>query len=595
MCHCYHAFPPTPTRPLILSFLIAVICNHVTITVAGPNFLVILADDLGTGDIPFYWNSSIVDMPNIRRLSEMGITFTDAHSTPVCAPSRYMFLSGNYPHRGVEANGVWNFKVGCNQFRPHQKSIAAVLKERGGYHTAMVGKWHLGGNLPTKNGYVNYRVKLGEKRIWPEINETNILTDMNYDWTQPLQDGPQDIGFDYSYVTPQGIQRPPYAFFRDGYLTPELSDVVFWEEGKYHMPMGTSVIMRRRHGEGAKDWDSTAYNQILVNETVAFLDHHLDTRADDPFFIYVALGGIHTPYSPPNIYNANGESSQPVAEEYPNDYLSLLLEMDMVVGSLIDAIEKRQLANDTVIVFTSDNGGVSDKLSKTSQYNHTTSGPLRSHKGNIYEGGHRVPMIMRYDGEIPANETRSHLVSLSDIYATFMDMARIKKPRWSAQDSVSFAKYAINGENAKGLRKYLATFKFKQGFKAESLRKGNLKLIRNFEPTPEEPHIQLFDLEKDLSETTNIANLPEYKKVVNQMKRKLKKLGPCPNDIKKEFKLSKMRGKVVTCQWFQENVERCNWHHEGELKCNSICGRYYNNFEVCAKKTNINMTQPNDV
>lgn len=115
-----------------------------------PNILLILADDVGTGDIPYYWDTSLVDMPNIDRLSEMGVTFMDAHSTPLCAPSRYMLLSGNYAHRGVAPKGAWSFNpIGTNQFRPRQKSIAEILRDEADYKTAMFGKWHMGGGENT--------------------------------------------------------------------------------------------------------------------------------------------------------------------------------------------------------------------------------------------------------------------------------------------------------------------------------------------------------------------------------------------------------------------------------------------------------------
>ena len=455
----------------------------------------------------------------------------------------------------------------------------------------MFGKWHLGGNLPTKNGYINYRVKVGEEKIYPDVNISGVLSDVKYDWSQPLQDGPQDIGFDHSYITPAGIQKPPYAFYRNGYLDTELSDVVFWEEGEYNMPRGTSIILSKKGnggaaGEGSKDWDSTAYNQILVNETVAFLDDHMKIHGPhEPFFVYVALGGVHAPHSPPDEYYAKGEPPKPVAGEYPNNHLSLLHEMDMVVGSLVNAIEKRkEIVDDTVIVFTSDNGGLGKVWTNSSEYNHMTNGPLlRGTKGAIYEGGHRIPMIMRYDKRMPANETRSHLVGLNDIYATFLDMARIKKPRWSAQDSVSFANYAEKGED-KGLREYLAVFKIKLGSydgNLFSLRKGNLKLIQKFNnPDP----IELYDLDKDLSETTNIAALPEYQKVIKQMMWKLNKLGPCPNDTKGKFKLwsDKIKRKYVTCEWFSKKLARCDRHPVGEIHCNSICGRHYKYLDICS-------------
>lgn len=221
-------------------------------------------------------------------------------------------------------------------------------------------------------------------------NKTHILTSNLHNWTLPLIDGPQDIGksnrngkelyfgwhamkhvtknfdwlaskwkfgfvrvgFNKSYVTTGGIQGAPYSFFRDGFLTTDItSHVSYWEEGKYEMPSGDSII--RRSGEGDVDWDSTAYNQILVNETSQFIHDHLEDRPEDPFFAYIALGSVHIPHSPPTKYS----DGSPIAGEYPTAHMDLLLELDKVVGSLVSLVESKGLANETIIIFSSDNGG----------------------------------------------------------------------------------------------------------------------------------------------------------------------------------------------------------------------------------------------
>jgi len=247
-----------------------------------PNILLILADDLGTGDIPAYFNTSMVHMPNIDRLVAKGVTFKDVHSTPLCAPSRYMLLSGLYAHRGRNQGGTWNLKENANQFRGEQKSIAQTLRDSE-YNTFMTGKWHLGAKAPPNGLY----------------NNSHTLTHPMHDWSKALIDGPQDIGFESSFITIGGIQAPPYSFFRDGFLTTKSSDVVYWENNSEHdMRWGRSII-GKEGGEGSNDWDSTAYNMILVNETIDFVDKHLESKPDDSFFAYVALGGVHIPHSPP--------------------------------------------------------------------------------------------------------------------------------------------------------------------------------------------------------------------------------------------------------------------------------------------------------
>jgi len=196
-----------------------------------------------------------------------------------------------------------------NQFQYNQKGLAHILKIQAGYDPAMFGKWHLGGGVPPPG-------------VW---NRTHVLRGSGSDWSNPIIDGPQDIGFDYSYMTTGGIQAPPYSFFRNGILDHDISDVEYWAIGDYNMTSG-DVSKIIQDGEGFKYWDSTSYNMILVNETLSFLDRHMETRADDPFFAYMALGQVHVPHSPPKYYL----DGTPIAGQYENEHLDLLLEMDKV-------------------------------------------------------------------------------------------------------------------------------------------------------------------------------------------------------------------------------------------------------------------------
>lgn len=529
-----------------------------------PNIILILADDVGTGDIPFYWNSSAVEMPNISRLSKMGVTFKDAHATPLCAPSRYMVLSGNYAHRGHHKNGSWNLASNTNQFLDTQKSIAQVLRDDAGYRTSMFGKWHLGGKAPNKTFSAHDEL-------------SRILTDPDIDWNYPLIQGPQDIGFDESYFTIGGIQAPPYSFFRDGYLTTNASEVTYWEEGSEHnMTCGLSKIAHG--GEGDANWDSTAYNMIIVNETTKFIDNHLIENSSQPFFTYVALGGVHMPHSPPNQY-LDGKSVQGT---HGTEHLDLLYEMDKVVGSIISHIEDKGIAEETMIIFTSDNGGLtaSDGVD-----NHHTSGSLRGSKNMVYEGGHRVPLIMRYDNTFPTNKGRNKLIGLNDLFATICDLVGAEVPSGSAQDSISFADYILEaGNNLNGMRNRFATWTYgttKTGIpnNKASIRFGTMKLIHNID----ESSFELYDLRSDISEQRNLAEVETLRPLMNSMYNKLKAEGPCPSDVKGKFKvegLTRRKG----CKWFSKRKKRdrrCTSFVEGKLHCASICGHYR---QLCQKQ-----------
>uniref|UniRef100_A0A7S3VEY3 Sulfatase N-terminal domain-containing protein n=1 Tax=Chaetoceros debilis TaxID=122233 RepID=A0A7S3VEY3_9STRA len=487
-----------------------------------PNILLILADDVGTGDV---YTMDKVQMPNLNALMGKGIKFTDAHSTPLCAPSRYMLLSGNYPHRGRNPNGTWNMIQGdTNQFMDGQVSIAQVLKESGGYDTFMAGKYHIGGRVPLKPGAV--------------LNKNNLLSDDGHDWNnQPLFDGPQDIGFGKSYMTDEGIQGGPYSWFRNGYLEGR-DEVVTWQVGDHVTASGgTSIILNSN--EGVASWDSTLYNQILVKETEEFMEEHLQKRPGDPMFMYVALGSVHEPHSPPVSYI----DGQPVAGVHETGHLDLLAEMDMVVGSLVDMIEKKQLAEDTIIIFASDNGGLGKRLG-SDEYGHDSNGILRGAKGTIYEGGSRIPMIMRHDGTIPPNETSDSLVGLSDVYATVCDIAGVSIPNGSSTvDSVSFANitsssYGSN-TNVSIVRKSFMTFDIGNNFVQgeSSLRMEKYKLIRKYWLSNQQSQSsswvvknELYDLDKDIGETNDLINDSKRVGMLAEMMGKLRRDGPYPKD-----------------------------------------------------------------
>jgi len=321
-------------------------------------------------------------MPHMKHLANNGTTFFNAHSTPLCAPSRYVLLSGNYQHHGRLNGGVW--KLGSyGQFKEKQMSIAEVLKTQGNYHTAVMGKWHLGGRIQP-NGL--------------QGDHATMLSNKNHNFEIPIKQGAKSLRFDSSLISMSGIQGPPYSFFRNDYLN--TNSIKDWKLGSYNMPFGKSKIIKP--GEGDKNWDSTAYNMILVNETNLFLDRHMRKRPNDPFFAYVALGAAHIPHTPPNTF-LNGD---PIANQYKTVHIDMLSVIDMTLGALTKGLEDRELLENTIIIFTSDNRGLSPIKTGSDKYNHHSSSKLRGYEGSPYEGGHRVPFIIRYDGVIPAGKKK---------------------------------------------------------------------------------------------------------------------------------------------------------------------------------------------
>jgi len=416
----------------------------------------------------------------------------------------------------------------------------------------MAGKYHLGGKVPVKQGF--------------RFNETNLLTFEGHNWNKPLIGGPQDIGFKHSYISTGGIQEEPYAFFRNGYLTINTKDAVFWKPGFYDMPMGTSRISdSSMGGEGDADWDSSAYNQIVVNETMQFIDSHLQEMSDDPMFMYVALGAVHKPFTPPNKYM----NTIPVAGVYPNPHKDLLMEMDLAVGSIVNMIEEKGIAEDTVIIFTSDNGGIKQAYS---------SGVLRGTKGEIYEGGHRVPLIIRHDGVYPEDETRDSIVGLNDIFTTLCDIASVNK--WhcrNAHDSVSFAKYIKSRKKTSGLRVGQSTWRTKEGIESYQTNRWKVirRIIRNEKKNTFSSKKEFYDLKNDIGETNDLSGVADYQEIMKKMLERVRKDGMCRKDTETKFELTEglLKGSLRKCSWFQNDVERCDeYQKDGNRFCPSICG-----------------------
>lgn len=466
-----------------------------------PNVLFVLIDDLGTGDIPGYFDTcKVKSMKNLEDLLSKSVVFTDAHATPLCATSRYSFLSGNYVFRGMKLGGTWGLSK-RSQFKPGQKSIADMFSNAG-YITAMMGKWHLGGKIPPNGG-------VGPK------GDKDMLTNPKHDWTMAFDGGPQDIGFSSSLISIQGVQGPPFAFFRDGILKTPKSDVKHWAKGEYQMPKGTSKIILP--GEGDINWDSTAYNMLLVNETIQFLDNHLETRSADPFFAYVATGSVHIPHSPATTYT----DGNPLNGTQHTHHMDMVYEVDLIVGTLIKALEDRDLMKDTIIVFTSDNGGLSNKQTNSGNFDHWANGPLKGNKGSLYEGGHRIPLIMRYDGVFPSGKKSNALVGINDFFATFSEIIGVDVPDGQAIDSVSFAKTIYDPDNAIGVREEFAIWNVNLGC---AIRSSYHKLIITLLP---KETIELYDLNQDPYEENDLSTNSSYFQLKDSLRKKLKEIGSC--------------------------------------------------------------------
>lgn len=371
-----------------------------------PNIVLFITDDMGIGDTRVYDEHCAIALPNIERLAREGMVFNAAHSAAaVCAPTRYSVLTGNYPWRGRLPNGTWMAHQ-PSQIRPGQRTIGNVLQDQG-YYTMFLGKEHVGGGLiDARTG----RLVEG----WRYSHE-------DIDFSRPMPEGLHTKGFDYVYAMPQGIQGPPYAYFENGLLIGNPADIIIWEAGTY----GRSV--KKVTGWGMPDWDSSEAGPNMSRRALELLDDHFaanqERESARPFFMYFCTPSPHTPHTPPETLNgiqiegASGVSA----------HLDMIIESDVIVGMLMDRIEEAGELENTIFIFTSDNGGLNWTQRQEGDASHDSSADLKGGKGQVWEGGHRVPFIVRWGNgsepsPVPPGTRSDVLLGLVDLYATFAEL-----------------------------------------------------------------------------------------------------------------------------------------------------------------------------
>ena len=388
---------------------------------AKPNVIVILADDMGYGDVRALNPDSQIPTPGLDQLAREGVTFLDAHTpSSVCTPTRYGLLAGRYCWRTWLKRGVLN-GYGAPLIAPDRTLISGFLKEQG-YHTGMVGKWHLGLGFQRKGGLPsNYAA--GERVRYKDGSR--------FDFSKPLTDGPHTRGFDYSFIIPASLDFPPYVYIRDGKLTeqPTLS-----QEAN-----GFPAYLRQ--GERAPDLTPENCLDDLLREAVGYVTRR--SKLKEPFFLYFPLTAPHKPVLPHKRF---------VGSTKLGPYGDFVKQVDHIVGALVKQVDSLGLKENTMIVYTSDNGSfmyrledetavdhlTDESVQKYHPKNHTANGPWRGTKADIWEGGHRVPLFVRWPARVKAGLKVKHPVCLTDIYMTIGDAIDVKRPAGMATDSFSF-------------------------------------------------------------------------------------------------------------------------------------------------------------
>lgn len=374
-----------------------------------PNFIVILADDLGWGDLRCYQPSSKIPTPALDRLAAEGLRFTDAHApSSVCTPTRYGLLTGRYAWRTRLKSGVlWGYSPPL--IEPSRPTIASVLSTRG-YRTACIGKWHLGlewSSIGTPN--------FGD--LPQPAADPNLI---NY--LEPIRSGPLDLGFHSFFGIPASLDMDPYVTIKDRLVT---QVPTYRLAGSKHQRQGGNGFWR--DGPAPAGFHPEQVLPTLAREAAAFLRNQTHQR---PFFLYCALTAPHDPWVPTETFQGRSQAGA---------YGDFVTQVDDFVGQLRRVLEVQQLAGNTLIVFTSDNGA--HWLETDIQHwHHRANGPWRGMKSDAFEGGHRVPFLVHWPGHIQPGQTTQALIGLTDIFTTFAELARATLPTGAAEDSRSFAK-----------------------------------------------------------------------------------------------------------------------------------------------------------
>ena len=455
--------------------------SPVTAAARPVNIVLVMADDLGYGDLNCYNRDSKIPTPHIDRLAQQGLRFIDAHSpAAVCVPTRYGLLTGRFPFR-MKHRGRGPL------IALERMTIASLLAEHN-YRTACIGKWHLGFE-----------------------NEKQPVD------SQPLRGGPLDHGFSFFFGIPSSLDIPPYYYINgDLCLAPPLLRTAASSSPDWSPIQGAFW----RAGGIAPGFQHNEVTPRLAAKAIRYLRSQEDELPSQPFFLYLALPSPHTPWLPSHQFRGKSRAGS---------YGDFVFQVDDIVGRVTDTIQQLGLEQNTIVIFTSDNGPVW-YTSDVERFGHNATGGLRGMKGDAWEGGHRVPFIAKWPDRIKAGRKSHRLICHTDLLATIAALLEKPLPDNAAEDSVSFLSELTSekpGKNAPG------TLIHQSSAGVLSVRDGPWKLIpqlgsggftkpRRIKPQPEGPEGQLYYLKDDLAETTNVYK--RHPEIVRRLSRAMETL-----------------------------------------------------------------------
>jgi arylsulfatase A-like enzyme len=365
-----------------------------TVSPTRPNIVLIFADDWGYGDLSCLNPQSRIPTPHTDALARQGTVFTDAHScSAVCTPSRYGLLTGRYAWRSRLKEGVL---LGFSRelIEPGRLTMATLL-QRAGYHTACIGKWHLG---------LGWTLRSGE----PVPLAYNAPADPGVAYDRPLFAGPHTVGFDYSFILPASLDMAPYVYIENGVVM----------EAPGHVCESSPRPAYWRGGPIAPGFQHKTCLLECTRRAEAFLAHAAQREPERPFFLYLPLPSPHTPHVPRAPFRGRSRCGA---------YGDYVVEHDWAIGRVVAALDRHGLREHTMVVVTSDNGahmrGLDFDFER--EYGHRSSGRFRGQKSDAWEGGHRVPFIVSWPGHTPPGSCCDCLISQTDCLATMAELLEL--------------------------------------------------------------------------------------------------------------------------------------------------------------------------
>jgi arylsulfatase A-like enzyme len=491
---------PAPILALLVTATLALPAASAPGPTTRPNVVVILADDLGYGDVKCLNPEGKIATPNLDRLAASGLKFTDAHSgSAVCTPTRYGLLTGRYCWRTKLQSGVLG-GLSPRLIEPGRETIASLLRSAG-YATACVGKWHLGMDWALKPGKT-----VSALGIEPRDQVFNV------EYARPIRNGPNAVGFDYYFGISGSLDMVPYAFIENDRLNANPT-----EDRQFRMRPESAKRFTRK-GPAAPGFEAADVLPALTRAAVRFLGERA-AKPGKPFFLYLALTAPHTPIAPSKGWA--GKSGL-------GAYADFVAQTDHAAGEVLAALDRHGLARNTLVIFASDNGcspeaDYPDLLKK----GHNPSYLFRGAKADIYEGGHRVPFLVRWPGVVKPGGTSGQLVCLNDVFRTCADAAGAAVPDAAGEDSFSLLP-VLRGEMSAGLRTAVVHHSVNGSF---AIREGTWKLCLcpgsggwsaprpGRDDASKLPPVQLFNLTDDVGERANLHE--KHPEVVRRLTRLL--------------------------------------------------------------------------